>query len=82
MNPVTVIAGIVTIIDAIQNLEPVVADITDFISKMFSKGLISIEEQDQLNAYVNAKCEAILKGEIPPAWQVDGPTEEDPRATE
>ena len=63
---------------AVQGLIAVAPDVIAFgakvkvwITDMFSSGIITVEEQKQLNDRVTDICRAYLIGQIPEAWQVD-----------
>jgi hypothetical protein len=43
----------------------------DFIAGLFSSGVITASEQNEMNARVTELCVARLKGELPDHWKVE-----------
>jgi hypothetical protein len=42
-----------------------------FFGSLFSAGQISVEQQTAVSARLEAITQAVLRGEVPPAWQVE-----------
>lgn len=40
----------------------------EFISSLTAGGIISVQQQNDLHARIDAHCEAVLKGEYAPWW--------------
>lgn len=51
-------------------IEDEVKKAKDLITELFSKGLISKAQQDELHAFCDADQAAALAGEVPEAWIV------------
>lgn len=47
------------------------AKVKDWIADLFSAGVISVEQQNELYARVNEICRATLSGQLPDHWKVD-----------
>jgi hypothetical protein len=73
VNPVTistVIAGIQALVTAAPKAAAVIKSAKDMIAAMFDAGLITKEQQDALNAFVDGNAALAAAGIVPPAWQV------------
>ncbi len=66
-----IIKGIQAIIAAAPTIKQVIVEAKQFITNLFSAGLISKETQDQMMAHVDATCEAALAGKLGPEWSVE-----------
>ncbi len=55
----------------IQKAPAIIDDVKQFINTLFSKGLIDSATQAALNTWVQARCDAALKGEVGPEWTVE-----------
>jgi hypothetical protein len=74
MTPATIlliVQGIQAAIQAAPTVEAIVSQAKQFISSLFTAGLIPKETQDAIHAYVDAVCAAALAGQEPPQWQVE-----------
>jgi hypothetical protein len=74
LNPETIgliVQGIQAAIAAAPQVESLAIKAKDFISELFSQGLISKETQDALHAHVDEICAALLAEQAPPAWTVE-----------
>lgn len=60
-----------TILSIAPKVQEAVKSIAAFIQGLFSSGVITKEQQDQLMAYLDACAVSWLHGETPPAWQVE-----------
>ncbi len=63
--------GIQAIIAAAPTIKAVAIKAKEFISNLFSKGLIDAATQDKLHAHVDAVCQAALEGNLPPEFDVE-----------
>jgi hypothetical protein len=70
--------GIIAWMAAVQGLMAAAPDIIAFGGKvkgwlqdMFGSGLITKQQQDDLNQRVNDICVAALTGKLPASWQVE-----------
>lgn len=59
-------------------IEGLAADIQRFFAGLFSKGVISVDQQNQVKEHVDAVLAAIESGNIPPEFTV----EPDPPSTQ
>lgn len=66
-----ILQGILAAISAAPQVEAIVTAGKNYISSLFSSGLISADTQNVLHAYVDAHWASVKAGIIPPAWQVD-----------
>lgn len=69
------IASLVTLFQAAIAAAPKVAALVvkakEYIEALFTAGLISKEQQDQLHAHMDAAQAAALSGNTPPHWTVE-----------
>ena len=74
MNSAT-IALIIQFIQAAIGAAPQITAIAkqakEFITELFNKGEISVEQQNSLHAHVDAIVAAIATGKKPPQWEVE-----------
>ena len=74
MKPSTlalIMQGLQAAITAAPAVTELVTKAKDFISTLFSKGLISKAQQDALHAHVDSVAAMAKEGIIPPHWQVE-----------
>ena len=71
-------AAVMVWMGAIQGLIQAAPDIIAFAAKvkgwiadLFSAGIITAEQQNELHARVTAICAAALNNTLPPHWQVE-----------
>lgn len=58
-------------ITAAPQVEALVVKAKDYLSEMFSAGLITKEQQNALHAHVDSLCAAFLAGNVPPEFTVE-----------
>lgn len=66
-----IVQGIQAAIQAAPQVEAIVAQAKQFISSLFTAGLITQAQQDSIHSFVDATCAAALAGQEPPQWQVE-----------
>lgn len=71
MQALAIMAAIQGAIAIAPDVIKVAAAAKDFISALFSGGVITKEEQDSMHSRVTALCVARLKGELPPHWAIE-----------
>jgi hypothetical protein len=74
MNPATIlliIQGVQAAIAAAPQVVEVAQKGKDFITSLFTAGLISKDQQDKIHAHVDAVCAAALAGQELPEWTVE-----------
>jgi hypothetical protein len=68
-------AAILQIIQLALAATPKVIDLArdtkDWVDALFRAGVITAEQQNAVHAYVDAVCDAALRGEPPPHWSVE-----------
>lgn len=67
----TVISIIKGIIAAAPDIAKAYGAVVNFIETLFGSKLITIEQQAELRANVDAAFKALLNGETPPQWTVE-----------
>lgn len=76
----TAIQGMLTVAPDVIALA---AKVKQWITDLFTTGVITAEVQNELHARVNEICRATLNGEMPDHWQVEPdpePTPDQPQA--
>lgn len=71
MSPTEILSLVALLSAAIQKAPAIINNVREFTSALFGKGLIDKATQDKLRAWVDARCEAALKGEVGPEWAVE-----------
>lgn len=71
MELTVILALIQGVIAAAPKVIEIGGEIKDFISALASHGVITDAQQDALHAHVDAVCDARLRGEVPPSFQVE-----------
>jgi hypothetical protein len=66
-----ILAGIQAAIAIAPEVEQVIAGAKQLIVGLFSKGLITKEQQDTLHAWVDSQAAMAQAGLVPASWQVD-----------
>lgn len=69
-TPALIIQAVMAGIQAAPKIEAVVKSGKDFITGLFTAGVIDATTQNAAFAYVDAVCEAAKAGIVPPAAQV------------
>lgn len=72
----TIITFIELAIKAAPEIKSIAESAKTLISDLFSHGLITVDQQNQLHAHMDAIMTATLAGTLPPSWQVQA----DPKA--
>lgn len=70
-----IVAAINLSLQAAKDLQPVVAGIYQWIDGLFSGGVITKEQQDQLKSYVDNVLLAFQSGQQPAWWKVEADPE-------
>lgn len=52
-------------------VEGLAEEIKGFFTDLFSKGVISVDQQNTIHAHVDAVCAAVLAGTLPPEFTVE-----------
>jgi len=65
-----ILAGLQAAIAAAPDIEKLVSSAKTFFTGLFSSGLITIDHQNQLHAWVDAQAAAAAAGQVPTAWLV------------
>ncbi len=71
MSAASIIAIIQLALAAAPKGIEIAGHLKDFITALFTKGLIKKEEQDLLHAYVDSCAALVAAGIVPKAWRVD-----------
>jgi hypothetical protein len=66
-----ILQGFQAAITAAPEVAALVVKAKDYITTLFEAGLISKAVQDQCHAHVDAICEAVLAGRIPPELTIE-----------
>lgn len=56
---------------AIPSIEKLYDEAKKLFATLFAGGIITIEQQERLNAWADSHMEAVLAGEVPPELQVE-----------
>lgn len=71
MNSIAIINGINLAVQAAPKILEVGTAAVDFAAALFGAGVITREQQEAVNVYVEAVQSAALAGLRPPHWQVE-----------
>jgi len=71
MNPLLIIQSIELVLAAAPKVAALAVDAKNWIAALFSHGVITKEQQDDIHAHVDAICAAALAGTPPPQWTAE-----------
>lgn len=66
-----IVQGIQAAVSAAPQVVAIAKSAKDFVTSLFSAGLISKEVQDAIHAHVDAICDAAIAGDTPPEFTVE-----------
>ncbi len=70
-NPILLMAAIQSGLAAAPDVLRFAVTAKSFIEGLFTAKVLSADEQNQLFAFVDERCAARLRGELPKHWQVE-----------
>lgn len=70
MDPITIVSGILALIQAAPQIAGLAEDGYKFIEGMFKAGMISKDVQDAAKLHMDGIRALVAAGITPPAWQV------------
>ncbi len=74
LNPATIlliVQAIQAAIKAAPMVEEIVVKAKDWVTSLFSAGLISIETQHAIHSHIDALTASVNSGQVPPEFQVE-----------
>ncbi len=65
------VQGLQVALSAAPQVSKLIVQTKEIVETLFTAGVITAQQQTDLNNYVDAVCTAALRGEVAPEWQVE-----------